>query len=202
MTNKGMLLIISGPSGSGKGTVVKQLDKEKGYALSISLTTRTKRNGEIDGKDYFFSTVDEFHKQRENNQLLEHAVFCNNFYGTPRFYVEEQIELGKIVVLEIDVNGALQVKEKFPESVLLFLMPPTLEELSRRLINRKTEDEDSIRGRLKRAVEEIKLIDKYDYLVINDKISDAANDINTIVAAEKLKPSRNLKKVINFKGDE
>lgn len=201
MKNKGMLLIISGPSGSGKGTVVKQLDTINKYALSISITTREKRAGETEGKDYFFSTVEEFHDMRNNNDLLEHAVFCNNYYGTPKSYVEKQIEEGSIVILEIDVNGALQVKEKFPESVLLFLMPPTLDELTRRLINRNTEEADVIQGRLNRALEEIELIDQYDYLIINDVVEQAVEMIDTIVDAEKLKPSRNTKKICFFKGE-
>jgi guanylate kinase len=196
----GMLLIISGPSGSGKGTVVKQLDLEKSYSLSVSITTRPKRKGEIDGKDYFFTSIADFHNRRENNDLLEHAVFCENYYGTPKSYVQEEIEKGKIVVLEIDVNGALQVRDKFPGSVLIFLMPPDIHELSKRLINRNTETKEAIDGRLKRAREEIELIAKYDYLVINDEVTKAVEKINSIVQAERLKPIRNINNIENFKG--
>jgi guanylate kinase len=185
-----MLVIISGPSGSGKGTVVKRLDPKKNYALSISITTRPPRNGEVDGKDYFFRTKEEFIKIRENNQFLEHAVYMDYYYGTPRNYVQNQISEGKVVVLEIDVNGALQVKKKFSEAVLIFLMPPTIDELNRRLIHRNTEELGVIEDRIKRAHEEIKLINKYDYLVINDEVKNAVHDINTIVEAESLKPSR------------
>jgi len=196
---KGMLVIISGPSGSGKGTVVKRLDPEKNYALSISVTTRPPRHGEVDGKDYFFRSPEEFIYMRDNNLLLEHAVYCGYYYGTPRNYVEEQINIGKTVVLEIEVNGALQVREKFEEAVLVFLMPPTLADLHRRLVHRNTEDADTIEDRIKKAREEVKLINKYDYLVINDKIVDAVKRINTIVEAESLKPSRNQEVIKHFK---
>ncbi|MCL2378145.1 MAG: guanylate kinase [Defluviitaleaceae bacterium] len=191
-----MLVIISGPSGSGKGTVVKRLDPVLGYAVSISVTTRKPRDGEKHGRDYFFITEDEFVGMRTENALLEHFAYVNNYYGTPRFYVEEQIARGKIVVLEIEVNGALQVKEKFPEAVLVFLMPPTLTELQRRLVNRATEDAVTIEARLKRALEEIPLISQYDYLVINDDIDVAVDNVNAIVAAERLRPQRN-KNVVN-----
>jgi len=197
---KGMLVIISGPSGSGKGTVVKSLDPMRDYALSVSVTTRSPRNGETDGKDYFFRTPEEFIYMRDNHQLLEHAVYCNHYYGTPRHYVEKQICDGKAVVLEIEVNGALQVREKFGEAVLIFLMPPTLDDLYKRLVRRNTEDVDTIEDRVRRAHEEIKLISKYDYLVINDTVAEAVNRINTIVEAESLKPIRNQDAIIHFKG--
>ncbi len=193
-----MLLIISGPSGSGKGTVVSMLK----YALSISVTTRPQREGEQHGREYFFCTVEQFHKKRENGELLEHAVFCGNYYGTPRAYVEEQISKGKVVVLEIDVNGALQVKQKFNDAVLVFLMPPTLEELKARLIKRATETDDVIENRLKRAKEEICLINKYDYFVINDNVEKAVSIIDSIVIAQKSRPFRNENKIKRFSGDD
>ena len=199
--DKGLLLVISGPSGSGKGTVVKQLTRED-FALSVSLTTRNRREGEVDGRDYFFCSEDEFHQKAENGELLEFAMFCGNFYGTPRSYVEDRIALGKTVVLEIDVNGALQIREKFSEAVLVFLIPPTKDELRNRLNKRATEDMGKIEVRLKRAREEVNLIDKYDYLVINDDINKATEDIYAIVKAEKLKPFRNGEKVKQFKGEE
>lgn len=194
----GMLVIISGPSGSGKGTVVKRLDAAYGYALSISMTTREPRQGEQHGRDYFFTTEEEFTKMRQQNELLEHAVYVGNYYGTPRRYVEEQIASGKVVVLEIEVYGALQVKEKFPEAVLIFLMPPTITELSNRLKKRNTEDDVTIEARLKKSLEETPLIEKYNYLVINDEIPTAVEKINTIVAAERLKPKRNKKAIQDF----
>ena len=193
---KGMLVIISGPSGSGKGTVVKNLN----YSLSISVTTRKRRENEEHGVDYFFYTEKEFFRMRENNELLEHAVYVGKYYGTPRRYVEEQIDQGKVVVLEIEVNGALQVKEKFPEAVLIFLIPPTMSELSRRLEFRNTEDLLEIEDRMTRALEEIGLIDRYDYLVINDQLEKATDEIDAIVRAEYLKPHRSLDRIEKFVG--
>jgi len=170
--------------------VVKQLDAGLGYALSISVTTREPRDGEVHGKDYFFTTEEGFTKMRQENALLEHAVYVGNFYGTPRNYVEEQIAQGKVAVLEIEVLGALQVKEKFPEAVLIFLMPPTVVELSNRLKGRNTEDDVTIEARLKKSLEEVPLIDQYNYLVINDDVPRAVEKINAIVAAERLRPKR------------
>ena len=194
---KGMLVIISGPSGSGKGTVVRNLDKNH-YSLSISVTTRAKRPTETEGVEYFFRTEEEFVRMREENELLEHAQYVGHNYGTPRRYVEEQIANGKVVVLEIEVRGALQVRDKFPEAVLVFLMPPTLEELTRRLVFRNTEQAMEIEDRLHRALEEVQLIDQYDYLVINDEIPDVLVKLDAIVKAERLKPSRCKEAVKNF----
>ena len=197
-----MLVIISGPSGSGKGTVVRELCKNPDYSLSISMTTRAKRKGEVHGKDYFFCKESEFIEKRDNSELLEHAVFCGNLYGTSKAYVEEEIEKGKAVILEIDVEGALQVKEKFNDAVLIFLMPPTMEELYHRLLSRNTENKLTIEQRLIRAKKEIKHIEEYDYLVINDEVLKAAKKINTITMSEYLKPHRNKFSIENFKGDE
>ena len=194
----GMLVIISGPSGSGKGTVVKRLDPARGYAVSISVTTRAPREGEVHGRDYFFISEEEFTRMRTENAFLEHFAYLDNYYGTPKFNVEEQIANGKVVILEIDVNGALQVKEKFPEAVLVFLMPPSFTELQARLVGRATEDAVTIEDRLKKAMEEIPLIDRYDYLVINDEVETAVQKVNTIVAAEKLRPRRSQKVVEDF----
>ena len=193
-----MLLIISGPSGSGKGTVTKKLPADKGFALSISLTTRAPRPGETHGTDYFFCTPDEFHALRDADGLLEHATFSGNFYGTPLSYVSQKIAEGWTVVLEIDVVGALQVKEKYPEAVLVFLMPPTFGVLRNRLETRGTEDEDEIERRFRRAWDEVAVLPKYDYLVINDNIDDAVAEINLIVAAERLKPRRSKEKINHF----
>ena len=193
-----MLVIISGPSGSGKGTVVKELDPAKGYAVSISVTTRNPRPGEEHGRDYFFISEDQFAQMRSENKLLEHFAYVGNYYGTPRPYVEEQIDTGKVVVLEIEVNGALQVKEKFPEAVLVFLMPPTFTELERRLVNRGTEDAVTIEDRLKKSMEEVPLIDQYDYPVINDIVSEAVAKVDAIVAAERLRPKRSKRIIEDF----
>jgi len=192
----GLLVVISGPSGAGKGTVVKALPES--YALSISMTTRSPRPGETHGKEYFFATKDEFAKMQAEDGFLESAEYVGNFYGTPRKYVEEQIAAGKIVLLEIEVVGALQVKEKLPEAVLVFIVPPTLAELERRLVGRQTEDAAVVESRLRKAVEELGLVSTYDYLVVNDNIPDAVEKIKTIVLAEQLKPSRSKAVVDGF----
>jgi len=187
----GSLFIISGPSGSGKGTVVKSLAASSpDFAVSVSVTTRRKRPFDRDGIDYFFITTEEFEKLRDNDLLLEHASFVGNLYGTPKSYVNEQIEKGKTVILEIEVNGALQVKEKFPECILIFLMPPSFTELKRRLMSRGTEDLENAEARIARAREEIGLINKYDYLVINSDIDQAVECIRKIAVAESMRPFR------------
>ena len=193
-----MLVIISGPSGSGKGTVVKGLCANDAFALSVSVTTRRPRPDEKDGRDYFFTSEDEFKKMRENGELLEHALYVNNFYGTPRGYVLEQIRNGKIVVLEIDVQGALQVRDKLKDTVLVFLMPPSMDELAARLRARGSEDDVTIEARLKKAYEELPLIGKYDYLVVNDDVLQAISEINAIVTAERLKPARSISLIQSF----
>jgi len=195
---KGMLVIISGPSGSGKGTVVTRLRKARNFALSISLTTRKPRPGERDGHDYFFTTQQDFFRQRDDDELLEHALYVGNYYGTPRRYVEEQISLGKALVLEIEANGALQVKAKFPDAVMIFLIPPTRAELYNRLIHRNTEDLPTIEERMRRAAEEIKLVNRYDYVVVNDTVDRAVAQIKTIVEAESLKPRRSKVEIEEF----
>lgn len=192
MNKKGLLIIISGPSGSGKGTIVKELIKNEQYYVSISLTTRTPRMGEEEGIHYFFRSQEEFFKLRDNEELLEWAEFCGNFYGTPKSNVEKKLEEGKNVILEIEVQGALKVKQMYPESVFIFVVPPSMDELRNRLINRGTEKHSVIEERLTRAREEIKLMDRYDYIVVNDVLLMAVSNINTIVKAEHLKSQRNL----------
>lgn len=198
---KGVLLIISGPSGSGKGTIVERLVSERGYSVSISATTRGPRPNEKNGVHYFFRTVDEFEKMIEKGELLEHARFCDNYYGTPKKYVEDQIQAGNNIILEIEVQGALQVKEKYRDAVLIFTMPPTIEELRRRLVNRGTEDKETIDKRIKRAEEELEFLPRYDYLVINDTVEQAVEDVDCIVKAERMKCSRNPELKNKFKGD-
>ena len=197
---KGVLLIISGPSGSGKGTIVEQLVSELGYCVSISATTRNPRPNEKDGIHYFFKTKEEFEKMIEKGELLEHAAFCGNYYGTPKKYVEEQLESGKNIILEIEVQGALQVKKKYNDAVLIFTMPPTLTELRRRLEFRGTETKEVIDARINRAEEELEFLPDYDYIVINDTVDEAVKDVDCIVKAERMKCSRNPELKNKFKG--
>ncbi|SET84429.1 guanylate kinase [Salinibacillus kushneri] len=182
---KGILFILSGPSGVGKGTVRKALfDQATDLQYSISVTTRKPRNGEKHGVDYFFHEKEEVEKMIEQNKLLEWAEYVGNYYGTPREYVEETLDSGKDVFLEIEVQGALQVKDNFPEGVFIFLFPPSLEELKNRIINRGTESEDLVRNRLLAAKEEIEMMEAYDYVVVNDEVNHAVEKINSIVQAE------------------
>ena len=201
MKKQGLLLILSGPSCSGKGTIVEQLKAKDDFALSISATTRAPREYEQDGVHYFFRTREEFERMIANQELLEWAEFCGNCYGTPRAYVTEQLQKGQNVILEIEVQGALQVKKLYPEGVLIFLVPPNLEELGRRLTNRGTEDKETINRRIHRALEEMEYVQDYDYVVINDTVPQATQDILDIVHAESMRCSRNkeIKKV--FKGE-
>lgn len=199
MSDEGLLIIVSGPSGSGKGTIVKKLKQRDNFALSISMTTRDPRPGEKHGIDYFFCNRDEFIKVRDQGGFLEHAQFCGNLYGTPKFYVDEQIKKKKFVVLEIDVNGALQVKDKVNDCILVFIIPPSIDELKKRLIDRNTETPQKIMDRLDRAKDEVKLIYNYDYIVVNDDVEMAIKKIEKIVEAESLRSARNklmIKKII------
>ncbi len=201
MKKQGLLVIISGPSGSGKGTIVGELTKKENFSLSISATTRAPRPYEENGVHYFFRTKEEFEEMIAHQELLEWAEFCGNCYGTPRAYVTEQLQKGQNVILEIEVQGALQIKKLYPEGVLIFLVPPNLEELGRRLTNRGTEDEETINRRIHRAIEEMELVQKYDYVVINDTVEQATEDILDIVHAETMKCSRNQEIQKVFKGE-
>lgn len=180
--SKGKLIVISGPAGTGKGTVVNALiEKNADLALSISATTRAPRGTEQDGVNYFFKTAEEFEKMIENKELLEYANFVGNYYGTPKKYVLDQLDAGKNVILEIEVVGALRVKENYPEAVLIFLLPPSMEELENRLRGRGTDSEESIIKRLKRAEEELELKTKYDHCVVNDEVERAVSEIEDII---------------------
>lgn len=196
---KGIIVIISGPSGSGKGTIVKELMKNKRYALSISATTRQPRVGEEEGVHYFFKSKTEFEKMMEKDDLIEWAEFCENYYGTPKSYVEQMQLEGKDVILEIEVQGALKVKKLNPEAVLIFIVPPSFRELRSRLVGRGTEQEEIVEKRLKRALEEFDMIEQYDYVVINDKLSEAVERIHTIIMAEHMKATRNLNVIEQIK---
>ncbi|WP_017471833.1 guanylate kinase [Amphibacillus jilinensis] len=188
---KGILFILSGPSGVGKGTVRKALfDKDTALQYSISMTTRPMRSGEKEGVDYFYRSKEEFESMIEKNQLLEHAEYVGNYYGTPRHYVEDTLDQGKDVFLEIEVQGALQVKENFPEGVFIFLSPPSLDELKNRIISRGTETESLVMNRLKAAKDEIELMDAYDYVVVNDQVDHAVDKVQAIVKSEHCKRER------------
>ena len=201
MADSGLLIVISGFSGSGKGTIMKELIRRypEKYALSISATTRQPREGERDGREYFFKTKEEFLSMIEHNELLEHAQYVGNYYGTPKAYVEEQLKEGKNVILEIEIQGALNIKKMFPDAVLLFIMPPSAEELERRLVGRGTEDEATIRARLSRASEEAQGVENYNYIVINDDVDACVETINSIVSSEKKKAVNNIDLINNIK---
>ena len=191
--SKGILVVLSGFSGSGKGTVMHKIMEKyaEQYALSISATTREPRTGEMDGVEYFFKTREEFEKMIENNELVEYAQYVGNYYGTPKAYVEEQLSAGKDVILEIEIQGALKIKEKFPDTLLLFLTPPSAEELKRRLVGRGTESMEVIESRLSRAAEEAQGMEHYDYLIVNDRLEDCVEQFHKIVANEHYRVFRN-----------
>ena len=192
MKEKGILIVVSGFSGSGKGTIMKELLKQyDNYALSISATTRNPRPGEEDGREYFFKTVEDFEKMIAKEELIEYAKYVENYYGTPRAYVEEQLEAGKDVILEIEIQGALKVKEKFPDTLLLFVTPPSAEELKKRLIGRGTETMDVIEFRMNRAKEEALVMDQYDYLIINDDLQECVEEMHQIIQGEHRRSFRN-----------
>ena len=193
MNRKGILVVVSGFSGVGKGTLMRSLTERYGYyALSISATTRAPREGEEDGREYFFKTKEEFEQLIEEDRLIEYACYCVNYYGTPRDYVEDQMEQGRDVILEIELQGALKIKEKYPEALLVFVMPPDAQTLASRLRGRGTETEEVIRARLARAVEESAGVEKYDYMIINDDLEESVEEVHRLIDSQHNKISRNL----------
>lgn len=185
---KGLLLVISGPSGVGKGTICNILVNEnKDINLSISATTRNMRQGEVDGVNYFFKSVDEFENLIENGKMLEYANVHGNYYGTPKDFVVNSIENGEIVILEIDVQGAMQVRENYPEAKLIFILPPSFEELRNRIVNRSTDDEETINLRMENAKKEMEYVEKYDYSVVNDNLESAVLKVKEIIEIERNK---------------
>ena len=193
MNRKGIIIVVSGFSGAGKGTLMKELTKKyDNYALSVSATTRNPRPGEVNGREYFFVTNEEFEKLINENGLIEHAGYVDHYYGTPRKFVEDKLSQGIDVILEIEIQGALQIKEQYPDAVLLFVMPPSVAELEKRLRGRGTETEEVILQRLQRAKEESVGIEKYDYLVINDDLEKCTERLHSIIEAAHGAPSRNL----------
>lgn len=189
--SKGFLLVLSGPSGCGKGTVSKALLSKGGdIVFSVSATTRRPRPGEVNGRNYYFVDEDKFCKMVKNEEFLEYAHVHSNYYGTPKEFVFDEIEKGEIVLLEIDVQGALQVKKNYKEAVFIFLLPPTMDELKNRIIKRGTETQEDINRRFENAFTELDFVGEYDFFVVNDKVEAAVKDIEAIIRAEKLRVKR------------
>lgn len=200
MQQDGILIVLSGFSGSGKGTLMKRLLEEyDNYALSISMTTRMPRPGDVDGKDYFFVTTEDFKKTIAQEGLLEYAEYCGNFYGTPKAYVEEQWKAGKDVILEIEVQGALQIKKKFPQTLLLFVTPPSADILKERLTGRGTETEEVILKRMKRAAEEAESMELYDHIIVNDDLEESVKFLHNVIQSAHSTPDRVSKLIENLK---
>nr|WP_207635556.1 guanylate kinase [Ruminiclostridium cellulolyticum] len=193
MQQKGLLVVVSGPSGTGKGTVCKKLLSQRdNVRYSVSATTRKPREGEIEGQSYFFVSESKFLDMIKNDALIEWDKYCDNYYGTPKSYVDSSMESGMDIILEITVEGALEIKQKYPDSVLIFILPPSFEELRRRIECRATECTDVIEKRLQKAASEIKYVSKYDYLILNDSVDEAVMNIEKVLDSERLKPSRNV----------
>lgn len=192
MRSEGILIVVSGFSGAGKGTLMKRLvEKYDNYALSISATTRMPRPGEEEGREYFFLSREQFEKRIADRALIEYAEYCGNYYGTPRDYVEKELSCGRDVILEIEIQGALMIKEQYPEAVLLFVTTPSAGELRRRLSGRGTETAEVIEKRLGRAVKEAEGIERYDYIVINDDLETCVEELHGIITAAHHTPGRN-----------
>lgn len=190
MDKKGLLIVISGPSGAGKGTICKALLESHEFWLSVSATTRAPRNGEVEGKNYYFMTREQFQDRIAQDDFLEYAEVYGNLYGTPKSKVIEMLNSGKNVILEIDIQGALGVKDNYPDGVFIFILPPSMEELKNRIINRGSETPESLMTRFKSAYKEINYVSKYSYAVVNDTVDDAVNKIKSIVAAEQCRVDR------------
>lgn len=190
---KGLLIVLSGPSGVGKGTVCSSLRHEQEDIIySVSATTRNPRAGEVDGTNYFFKTREQFESMITNNELLEWAEYVGNYYGTPRAFVEETLNKGKDIILEIEVQGALKVKETYPDGIFVFLMPPSFEELRSRIVHRGTENPESLLNRMNVAKEELQMMRHYDYAVVNDEVEKAVKRIQSVIEAERLRKERIL----------
>ena len=200
MKQQGILAVVSGFSGAGKGTIMKALlGKYDNYALSISATTRKPREGEVHGREYFFLSVEKKKKMIEEDQFIEHARYVSNYYGTPRSYVEEKMAEGKDVILEIEIQGALKVKEKFPETLLVFVVPPSAEELKNRLVGRGTETMEVIESRMDRALEEAEEMEAYDYILVNETVDKAVEDLHNLIQSQHMKASGNQELIKKMK---
>lgn len=189
--DKGTLIVISAPSGAGKGTVIsKLLEKENNLWLSISATSRAPRDNDKEGVTYYFYTKEEFEKKINEGYFLEYAEYAGNYYGTPKKFIQEKLDKGIDVILEIEIQGAMQIKKLIPEALFIFIMPPTLEELKRRLVGRNTDSKEKIIERFKIAYKEINEVSKYNYVVVNDEVENAVNKISSIMTAEKCRVDR------------
>ncbi len=192
MFREGLLVVVSGPSGTGKGTLLNNLkEKENNIRFSVSATTRNPRNGEVDGINYFFKTHEEFDTMIKNNELVEWVKYCDNYYGTPKKCIEDTIKSGYDCLLEIEVEGALNIKKIYPDCVSIFILPPSFKELRRRIEGRGTEKQEVIDKRMDKAIKEMHYVDKYDYVVVNDKVEEAVHSVTSIIVSEKLKFKRN-----------
>lgn len=198
--NQGLLLVISGPSGAGKGTICKELMNNGDFWLSVSATTRSPRKGEVDGQNYYFLTKENFVDRIEQKDFLEYAEVYGNYYGTPKSNVLEKLKNGKDVILEIDIQGALKVKENYPKGIFIFILPPSMEELKNRIIKRGSETEESLMTRFKSAYKEINYVSKYNYAVINDEVDKAVEKIKSIIIAEKCSVDRIEQNIFSKEG--
>ena len=197
-------MVVSGPSGAGKGTICKELLSRRGddITVSISATTRSPRDGEVEGVNYFFLKKDKFKEMIEEGEFLEHAQVYDNFYGTPKKFVMDELLAGRNVLLEIDIQGAMQVREKYPEGVFVFVLPPSMKELKNRIIGRGSETAETLEKRFSSAFSEIDYIEKYDYYIINDKVDKATDTLVSIIEAESHRVVENIEELINeFKGE-
>lgn len=199
MHNRGILIVLSGPSGAGKGTICKALLARGDYWLSVSATTRNPRIGEVEGKNYYFINKEEFLSKIENDDFLEYAEVYGNYYGTPKSKVLDALDNGKNVILEIDIQGALKVKESYPGGVFIFILPPSMEELKQRIINRGSETKESLMTRFKAAYQEINFVSKYNYAVVNDTVEEAVKKIESIIIAEKCRVDRIKETILDSK---
>ena len=198
MAKKGILVVLSGFSGAGKGTIMKELIRKYPYFLSVSATTRKPREGEKDGIDYYFYTKEQFESMIQNDELIEWAEYVGNYYGTPKAAVEKQLADGKDVLLEIEMQGGMLVKEQFPDAALLFVTPPSFNDLEQRLTGRGTETKQQIEKRIQRATEEVSYMSSYDYLIINDELEQAVQDVHRIIQTEHLRITQNQSFIKGF----
>lgn len=201
MQKKGVLTVISGFSGAGKGTIMKELVNQYPYFLSVSATTRAPRDGEVHGREYFFHTREEFENMIQNSELIEWAEYVGNYYGTPKKAVEQQLAEGKDVLLEIEMQGGMLVKEQFPDAVLVFITPPSADILKERLIGRGTESKEEIDRRLTRAYEEVAFMKSYDYIIVNDELEEAVNRVHSVISNAHFKTDHCMELISTMKSE-